>query len=328
MVLIISEKEDITTDRVIDWLCHIGVKGIVRINDGEPIFIEKISLSSYANPIIALSIKDVAFTLDDIKFFWYRRGAINFEINNQYFFDNNLFNNYLTKFLVQEWRRCKDYIISKLEEKPKLGDYFKANTNKIQNLEKAQSVGFKIPETFISQYKKSLSSYASEMADYITKPISSCFKCSDDNYELFSGVNAINSNTIDFADCYSSPQLLQQRIEKWIEIRVFVFFDKLFPMAIFSQNNEQTRVDYRTHDFNNVPRSVPFKLPCSIEERVLAFMRSINLTTGSVDLILTPEREYVFLEVNPAGVIDMVATPCNYHIEKEIALAIKRLINE
>ena len=36
-------------------------------------------------------------------------------------------------------------------------------------------------------------------------------------------------------------------------------------------------------------------------------------------MIVTPEREYVFLEVNPAGNIEMVSKNCNYPIEQEIA---------
>ena len=48
-------------------------------------------------------------------------------------------------------------------------------------------------------------------------------------------------------------------------------------------------------------------------------MKHLGLNTGSIDMIVTPEREYVFLEVNPAGNIEMVSKNCNYPIEQEIA---------
>lgn len=253
MVLIISEKGDITTDRVIDWLIHMGITDIVRINSGDSIFIETISLSSQAETYISLSYNDKRFSIDQVKFFWYRRGFLNFNIKLPQISDNDRCNSHLKKISFLEWKKCKEYIVKKLEEKAHLGDFFNTDTNKIQNLEKAQALGFKIPKTLITQNGKTLKTFTLEQSKLITKPINECFKYSNDNYELFSGVNEINSNTIDFADCYSSPQLLQQRVEKWIEIRVFVFFEKLFSMAIFSQNNEQTRIDYRIHDFNNDP---------------------------------------------------------------------------
>ena len=48
-------------------------------------------------------------------------------------------------------------------------------------------------------------------------------------------------------------------------------------------------------------------------------MHEVELDTGSIDFILTPKKEYIFLEINPAGNIEMVSEPCNYYIEKRIA---------
>lgn len=48
-------------------------------------------------------------------------------------------------------------------------------------------------------------------------------------------------------------------------------------------------------------------------------MKKMNLDTGSIDMIVTPELEYVFLEVNPVGQYDMVSVPCNYHLHSKIA---------
>ena len=48
-------------------------------------------------------------------------------------------------------------------------------------------------------------------------------------------------------------------------------------------------------------------------------MERTGLITGSLDFILTPSGEYVFLEVNPSGQYDMISKPCNYHLDKAIA---------
>jgi len=43
------------------------------------------------------------------------------------------------------------------------------------------------------------------------------------------------------------------------------------------------------------------------------------MRSGSIDMILTPEDEYVFLEVNPVGQFQWVAEHCNYPINQKIA---------
>ena len=47
-------------------------------------------------------------------------------------------------------------------------------------------------------------------------------------------------------------------------------------------------------------------------------MKYVNLNTGSIDMIVTKENEYIFLEVNPVGQFGMVSQPCNYYLEKKI----------
>ena len=51
-------------------------------------------------------------------------------------------------------------------------------------------------------------------------------------------------------------------------------------------------------------------------------MKLLNLNSGSLDLIRAADGKYVFLEINPVGQFGMVSYPCNYNIEKEIAIAL------
>jgi len=43
------------------------------------------------------------------------------------------------------------------------------------------------------------------------------------------------------------------------------------------------------------------ELPPQVEERCVQLMRQLGLAFGCIDLIVTPEDEYVFLEVNEMG---------------------------
>ena len=56
-----------------------------------------------------------------------------------------------------------------------------------------------------------------------------------------------------------------------------------------------------------------------LKDKLTEFMEVSNLDTGSIDLIVTPNNEYIFLEVNPVGQFEWLSTNCNYYIEKHIA---------
>jgi D-alanine-D-alanine ligase-like ATP-grasp enzyme len=90
-------------------------------------------------------------------------------------------------------------------------------------------------------------------------------------------------------------------------------------MAMFSQKDEKTKIDFRHYDSTNPTRYVPFKLPEELEKKLDKLMRQVNLNTGSIDMILTEKNEYIFLEVNPIGQYGMTSVPCNYYLNKIIA---------
>lgn len=90
-------------------------------------------------------------------------------------------------------------------------------------------------------------------------------------------------------------------------------------MAIFSQSNSQTNVDFRKYDDKLPNRCVPYILPNKIENALRDLMNSLNLNTGSIDLIVDTQDNYYFLEINPVGQFGMVSQPCNYYLEKKVA---------
>jgi glutathione synthase/RimK-type ligase-like ATP-grasp enzyme len=115
------------------------------------------------------------------------------------------------------------------------------------------------------------------------------------------------------------PSLLQINIPKRYELRIFYLAGKFYSMAIFSQQDTQTQLDFRNYNREKPNRNVPYQLPKEIENKLDLFMKAMDLDTGSIDMIVTPELEYVFLEVNPVGQYDMVSVPCNYFLHEKIA---------
>jgi glutathione synthase/RimK-type ligase-like ATP-grasp enzyme len=121
-----------------------------------------------------------------------------------------------------------------------------------------------------------------------------------------------------------SLSAFQEEIQKKYEIRVFYFFGKIYSMAIFSQNDSQTKTDFRIYNISKPNRNVPYSLPISVASKVKHLMKKLGLETGSIDLIKSINDEYIFLEVNPVGQFGMVSKPCNYNLEYIIA---KKLIS-
>lgn len=100
-------------------------------------------------------------------------------------------------------------------------------------------------------------------------------------------------------------------------------------MAIFSQENEKTKIDFRNYDFKNPNRVSRYQLPLSIEKKLSKLMKKIGLNTGSIDLIKAIDNYYYFLEVNPSGQFGMTSFPCNYYLHKKTAnFLIKNDTNE
>jgi glutathione synthase/RimK-type ligase-like ATP-grasp enzyme len=94
----------------------------------------------------------------------------------------------------------------------------------------------------------------------------------------------------------------------------------MYSMAIFSQLDEQTKIDFRNYNYEKPNRCVPYKLPDYIEVKIEMLMNKLSLNTGSIDLVFTTDNEYYFLEVNPVGMFSPLTWPLNYTIEKDIAI--------
>lgn len=90
-------------------------------------------------------------------------------------------------------------------------------------------------------------------------------------------------------------------------------------MAIFSQSNSKTCIDFRKYDAKLPNRYIPYKLPDEIECALKKVMDCLKLNTGSIDLMVDENNKYYFLEINPVGQFGMVSEPCNYLLEKRIA---------
>ncbi len=310
MVLIISDSQDVTTDEILSW----GLSkdhSILRMNFSDVTSLDFLKIS---NENTDLSLSNIY--LDNISKVFIRRGGLNFTNKGFREFPD------LYKYLKKE----EDSLLKSLEiilanQGVLFGSYQSEVENyKINHLTIAKSVGLKIPSTLVTTSKKEVLKFYKSHSEIITKDIRYPIRVKMDGYTInSSGTFVVTDHIINDMHDTFSPSFFQERISKSYEIRIF-FFDNLFyPMAILSQNDSSTSIDYRNYNRKKPNRNVPVLLPESIEEKVKAFISKSGLNTGSLDLIVDQSNKYYFLEVNPQGQIDWLSKNCNYYIEKNIA---------
>jgi len=216
------------------------------------------------------------------------------------------------------------YVENNLKKRLKdnyIGSYLnEISNNKLVNLKIAQKVGFLIPKTLITNSKRELKKFINSFDKVITKDLRApVYIRTKKKAYTSTGVEILDNGVLSKLNTYFAPIFLQQYIEKQLELRVYIFREKIYSMAIFSQNDRKTSIDFRNYNKERPNRAIPYKLPKLIESKIKEFMKELDYKTGSIDLILTPQNEHVFLEINPMGQFHWLSANCNYYIEKEIA---------
>ena len=94
---------------------------------------------------------------------------------------------------------------------------------------------------------------------------------------------------------------------------------QLFTASIDSQQLPQARSDWRRRGIALLKQWKHYQLPPAIETKLLKLMNYFGLNYGAIDLILTPDERYVFLEVNPVGEFFWLELYANLPISQAIA---------
>ena len=188
----------------------------------------------------------------------------------------------------------------------------------------AKDVGFEIPTTYILKNNSLLN----KEEVYFTKPISEVHYSSIARHSSVSLSNTIYDHNEFIENDTFFYSLFQNYIDKEYEIRVVYFLGLIVAVSIHSQSNENTKYDFRNYDENRPNRYIPLQLPKEINDQIHQLMKTAELKTGSIDLIYTKAGKYVFLEVNPVGIIDFVSGNSGIDIEKMISQKLIEVNND
>ena len=173
--------------------------------------------------------------------------------------------------------------------------------------------------------KKELIKFKNVQGRIINKSIKNSFQIVNESISYYNHTECVTDEIIENIEDTFFPSLFQEELNKSFELRIVFVNTCLWTMAIFSQNDEKTKVDLRNYNLDKPNRKVPFILPDRIKRKVIKFIGLSGLNIGAIDMVVTRDNRYVFLECNPNGQINMVSENCNYPIEKYIAEQLSKL---
>lgn len=302
-ILIITEELDAHTDFIIPRLQAKGFT-VFRFHAKE---LSQIYLSNFQVDFDSLAVSffnsanNRTLNFNDVISVWYRRTPdINFNLPlEQIDFAQAEYR----AFLNGIWEVLDCYWISH----PR--DLKNANW-KPEQLYRARKWGFSIPSTLISTDPVEIRKfYHANNQEIIYKTlshpglgVSGKEKSNDLNDMGFLEVKTtlLTSELMEELDGVThTPCLFQALIPKKYELRITVIGNKVFSAEIHSQVNSKTQIDWRDYSVE-----IPYKkasLTSEFEAKCLEFVKSYNLNYGALDFIVTPENDFIFLELNPVG---------------------------
>ncbi|MCK6639586.1 MAG: grasp-with-spasm system ATP-grasp peptide maturase [Bacteroidia bacterium] len=320
MILIVGQNGDSSTHEVLRYLMYWNAP-FIKISDLDTIDNVSIQCTNRQHEV-TISKDSMKVNLSKVSAYWYRRGNLVFQYKMNATHPE-IAESEIHDFVKKEYSTIANYIHYCLEQiGTRIGAFSKNNINKLIQLQYAKEVKLLIPRFIISNNRKEVQRFYNDVGTLATKGIGNNFtNLSGQSYWMFTSL--IQQKDIDRFSEKFAYTLFQQYVEKEYEIRVFYLHGKCYSMAIFSQQNPDSMIDYRRMRAGRSNRTVPYNLPKVVENKIIRFMKKCEMNTGSIDLIFTSKGEYCFLEVNPNGQFGMVSKPCNYFIERDIANYLK-----
>jgi glutathione synthase/RimK-type ligase-like ATP-grasp enzyme len=172
---------------------------------------------------------------------------------------------------------------------------------KASQLRIAAGLGFALPPTlFTNDPQEFLEFYREHNGRVVSKlPGPAFIRLAGATFNRYTQI--VSRRDIGYADAIRfSPVLFQAYVPKQVELRVTVVGQQVFAAEIHSQQSNHTKHDWRRYDDFETPH-YPHDLPRDVSRLCVQLVERLGLCYGAIDLILTPENEYVFLEINPNG---------------------------
>jgi glutathione synthase/RimK-type ligase-like ATP-grasp enzyme len=184
-----------------------------------------------------------------------------------------------------------------------------AAAHKPWQLETARDVGLAIPDTLMTTDPEKVRAFwESRRGEVIYKPFLQTFHSWRETRQLKREELALLDSV------RLAPVIFQSLVPGAADLRVTIIGDEIFPAAV-----DIDKMEYKLDVRLNQQAYERHQLPADVGARLLELMRRLGLEYGAIDLRLTPDGEYVFFEVNPAGQFLFVEHACGLPISAALA---------
>ena len=168
-------------------------------------------------------------------------------------------------------------------------------------LREAQRAGLRIPRTLIGNAPERIRAFMEAHPGAIYKPLAG--EIWDEGGREFATYTAEARPDALPADelVRAAPGIYQERIAKQYEVRAQFFGGTCLAVRIDARRVEYGDFDWRLNQASGGLETAPVRLPPNLHERCVRLLGALGLVAGGFDFIVTPEGDWVFLEVNEAG---------------------------
>jgi hypothetical protein len=215
------------------------------------------------------------------------------------------------EYVSQQIRFADASLRSMLRESFWINPYDAARNadHKPKQLQLALRNGLKIPETLVSNRPEAIRSFIDRHPSVIHKPlIGSAWEENDKTLSTYTA--RVRADDLPSDELLrAGPGIFQAQVQKKFEVRAQFFGASYFALKIDPSRIEYGEMDWRLHQ-NGSMTDGHVALPDSVYEACLKQLRSLGLVAGAFDFIVTPEDEWVYLEVNEAGQFIFVEQWC------------------
>ncbi|SFE54353.1 ATP-grasp ribosomal peptide maturase, SAV_5884 family [Actinopolyspora alba] len=168
---------------------------------------------------------------------------------------------------------------------------------KPMQLAAASQLGLCVPETAVTNEPATFTSFA-RRGRTVTKMLGNTSLTNDDTHSVAWTRVLDTADLDDLTGIESTVHLAQRWAPKQAEARVIAVGDTITTVRIHAES-AASRVDWRS-DISALHYEL-IDPPQQVTEGVRALMRHFGLHYGALDFVITPDEQWIFLEINPGG---------------------------
>lgn len=311
MILILSNKWDLTVDFVVTELQRRG-HSFFRLNT-EDLPNSQATISLPELKILVSKQSKIYDLARDVHVIWNRRPGKPFDdIPGE-----ERPSAAIQKFVSDQWYTWLESLqlipaITWINH-PQIND---AMENKARQLLLASQVGFRIPETLISNDPDAIKSRLNRSGNRMVAKALYSPLIEEPEKDFFIFTNELQETHLTNVNAIKiSPCIFQEALLPKVDYRVTVVGDTVMAARIESKDGSQVPLDWRTK--KDGLNFAPSNLPTSVENLCRSYLKASDLLFGAIDLV-EYQGEFVFLEINPNGEWGWLQKPTGLPIAEKL----------